>query len=142
MSGPALPEAFLRFELAAVLDRRNLLPKSGRPFEQGWDTVRRQVRALGGAGGPLRVNNHVIAPLAPCLGYGAPQRQELVATREGMEEGGWLLHAPGGATAACVVGRHRQRSGRAASHRPRLSFQPDPQRVARAAVLLANPPDC
>jgi hypothetical protein len=96
VSGPALPESFLRFELAAVLERRNLLPKPGRLFEQGWDAVRRQVRALGGAGGPLRVGNHIIAPLSVCLGYGAPQRQDQVATREGMEEGGWLLRAPNG----------------------------------------------
>ena len=96
VSGPALPESFLRFELAAVLDRRGLLPKPGRSFEQAWDAVRRQVRALGGAGGPLRVDNHIIAPLAACLGYGAPQRQDQVATREGMEEGGWLMRAPDG----------------------------------------------
>jgi hypothetical protein len=96
-SGPGLPESFLRFELAALLDKRGLLPKSGRSFEQGWDAVRRQVRALGGAGGPLRVANHIITPLAPCLGYGVPLRQEAVTTREGLEEGGWLMHAPGGA---------------------------------------------
>ncbi len=96
-SGPGLPESFLRFELAGLLDKRGLLPRSGRSFEQGWDAVRRQVRALGGAGGPLRVANHILAPLAPYLGYGMPLRQETVATREGLEEGGWLMRAPGGA---------------------------------------------
>lgn len=97
VSGPGLPESFLRFEFPAVLDKCGLLPKSDKSFEQGWDAVRRQLRALGGVGGPLRVSNHIIAPLASCLGYGTPQRQEAVATREGLEEGGWLMQAPDGA---------------------------------------------
>jgi hypothetical protein len=96
VSGPALPEPFLRFELAALLDKRGLMPKSGRAFEKTWDAVRRQLRALGATSGPLRVNNHVIAPLAPYLGYDTPRRQEAVATREGPEEGGWLMAAPDG----------------------------------------------
>ena len=133
-SGPALPESFLRFELAARAGQTRPAAEARTPFEQGWDTVRRQVRALGGAGGPLRVANHIIAPLAPCLGYGAPQRQEPSGDprRHGRRR---LVDAGAGRRAAArMVGRHRQRPGRAASQRPRLSFQPDTQRVARAAV--------
>jgi len=96
-SGPAFPEPFLRFELPELMHRRGLLPKSGRHLESAWQAVRRQIRSLAGAGGPLRVNNHVIAPLAPCLGYSAPQRQEPIATREGAEDAGWLLQASDGA---------------------------------------------
>lgn len=95
VAGVALPEPFLRFELADLLARRNLLP-SGRAMTRLWEPLRRQLRALGGAGGPLRVHNHVIAPLARCLGYAAPERCDPVATREGPEDGGWSLHAPNG----------------------------------------------
>ncbi|MGA3400816.1 MAG: hypothetical protein ABSC95_16470 [Acetobacteraceae bacterium] len=137
-SGPGLPESFLRFELAALLDKRGLLPKSGRSFEQGWDAVRRQVRALGGAGGPLRVNNHIIAPLAPCLGYGAPQRQEAVATREGLEEGGWLMHAPcGGRLRAWSVGTD---SDLDAPHRSGRAYRFSPTRSASRVLLCSNEP--
>ncbi len=135
-SGPALPEAFLRFELAAALDKRGLLPKSGRPFEQGWDAVRRQVRALGGAGGPLRVNNHIVTPLASCLGYGAPQRQDPVATREGLEEGGWLMHAPNGARLrAWSVGSD---SDLDAPHRSFRAYRFSPTRSASRVLLCAG----
>jgi hypothetical protein len=135
-SGPGLPESFLRFELAALLDKRGLLPKSGKSFEQGWDAVRRQLRALGGTGGPLRVNNHIVAPLAPCLGYGAPQRQEAVATREGLEEGGWLMHAPDGA-------RLRAWSVRIDSdldspHRSGRAYRFSPTRSASRVLLCAG----
>ena len=137
-SGPALPEAYLRFELAALLDKRGLLPQPGRVFEQGWDTVRRQVRALGGAGGPLRVNNHIIAPLAPSLGYGAPQRQEPVATREGLEEGGWLLHAPGGRRLrAWSVGTD---SDLDAPHRSGRAYRFSQTRCASRVLLSAGEP--
>ena len=96
--GSALPEPFVHFELFSVLAKQGLLPKApGKKFEQGWDAVRRQLRALGGAGGPQRVHNHVIAPLAAVLGYDAPVRQNEVATREGLEDGGWRLQARGGA---------------------------------------------
>ena len=97
VAGPALPEPFLRFELPDLLTRLGLLPKPSRSAAQGWDTLRRTVRTLAGEGGPLRVHNHVIAPLAPCLGYGPPQRQEPVATREGPEDGGWSMQTAGGA---------------------------------------------
>ncbi len=96
-SGPGLPETFLRFELTAWLDKRGLLPKPGRTLEKSWSALRRQLRGLAGAGGPLRVHNHVVAPLAPCLGYAAAERQPQVVTREGPEDGGWLMLGPDGA---------------------------------------------
>ena len=96
--GPALPEPFVHFELFPVLAKQGLLPKApGNKFEQGWDAVRRQLRALGGAGGSQRVHNHVIAPLAAVLGYDAPVRQDEATTREGLENGGWRLQARCGA---------------------------------------------
>ena len=78
--GPALPESFVRFELEPVLAKLGLLSKAqDKRFEQAWDTLRRQLRHLGGSGGPQRVCNHVIVPLAHCLGYGIPLRQDEVS---------------------------------------------------------------
>jgi hypothetical protein len=94
-SGPALPEPFVRFELTAQLNRLGLLTLSqGRNFERDWSALRRQFRS---SGGPQSVCNHIVAPLADRLGFDAPARQADVATREGIEDGGWLMQAPSGA---------------------------------------------
>ena len=97
-AGPALPGSFTRHDLEPFLIRQGLLPaRGGRPLDSGWDTVRLALRSLGEAGGPRRVYNHVLAPLAPCLGYAQGEAAEPVATREGPEDGGWMLRADGGA---------------------------------------------
>ena len=89
--GSALPEAFVRFELDAQLSRLGLLSHTeGTSFEREWNVLRRQLRLIGGA---QRVCNHVIAPLAERLGFDRPLRQDDVVTREGVEDGGWLLRA-------------------------------------------------
>ncbi len=93
-SGPALPEPFVRFELTAQLTRLGLLVNDkSKGFEQDWVTFRRQLRATGG---PQTLCNHIIAPLAERLGFDRPVRQDDVVTREGMEDGGWLVQAPCG----------------------------------------------
>jgi hypothetical protein len=93
-SGPALPEPFVQFELAAHLAKLGLLVnRHGKDFERDWGALRRQLRSTGG---PQSLCNHVIAPLAECLGFDHPARQDDVATREGMEDGGWLMQAPCG----------------------------------------------
>jgi hypothetical protein len=143
-SGPGLPESFLRYELAAQLDKHGLLPKLDKPFEKAWDAARRQLHMLSGAGGPLRVHNHIIAPLAACLGYGPPQRQDPVATREGLEEGGWLMHAPEGqrlrawsvATDSDLDAPHR--SGRAYRFSQTRSASRVLQSIGEPAGLLTN----
>ena len=56
--------------------------------------MRRQFRS---SGGPQSVCNHIVAPLAERLGFDRPARQDDVATREGIEDGGWLMQAPCGA---------------------------------------------
>jgi len=133
--GPAFPEPFLRFELPDLLQKHGLLPKSGRVFEQAWQTVRRQVRSLGGSGGPLRVNNHVIASLAPPLGYAALQRQEPIATREGAEDAGWLLQA---SNRACLRAFSvASDTDLDAPHRGGRAYRFSPTRAA-ARVLLAT----
>ena len=94
-SGPALPEPFVQFELAAQLAKLGVLVKiHDKDFERDWGALRRQLRSTGG---PQSVCNHVVAPLAECLGFDHPARQDDVATREGMEDGGWLMQAPSGA---------------------------------------------
>jgi len=138
VSGPGLPEQFLRFELTALLDKHGLLPKSGRRFEQGWGAVRRQIHALGGTGGPLRVNSHIIVPLASCLGYDTPQRQEAVATREGPEEGGWLMQAADGARLrAWSVGTDGDLDS---PHRNGRAYRFSPMRCASRVLLCCGEP--
>src|SRR3954463_8511591 len=94
LGGTALTPLFLRFELGALLARRGLLVPPDMP---AWHAWRARVRGGGRLAGPLHVHNHVIAPLAPCLGYAVPVRQSPVQTREGAEDGGWLMVAPDGA---------------------------------------------
>ncbi|HXA21097.1 MAG TPA: hypothetical protein VNW90_02275 [Acetobacteraceae bacterium] len=146
--GPALSESFVRFELEAVLAKLGLLSKAqDKRFEQAWDALRRQLCHLGGSGGPQRVCNQVIAPLAHSLGYGAPQRQDEVSTREGMEDGGWLMQASCGTKLrAWCVGAEAdldapQRSGRAYRFSPTRSAQRVLLAGGERAGLLTNGDD-
>lgn len=134
--GPALPEPFVRFELGPLLTKLGLMPKvRGIRFERAWDALHRQLRVLGGSGGPQRVCNHVLVPLAHCLGYGAPLRQDEVSTREGMEDGGWLMQAPcGGRLRAWSVGVEADLD---APHRSGRAYRFSPTRSAQR-VLLAS----
>ena len=93
--GSALPEPFVRFDLHTHLTRLGLLHHvEGKRFERNWDAVRRR---LVNAGGAQRICNHVIAPLAEPLRFDRPIRQDDVTTREGSEDGGWLMQASCGA---------------------------------------------
>jgi hypothetical protein len=94
-SGPALPEPFVKFELEDLLRKKGLLPRAtgaeGKALAASWDSYRRSLRALGDAGGPVRVFNHVLVPLVERLGYAASDRSDPVRTREGDEDGGWVF---------------------------------------------------
>ncbi len=94
LAGPALPEPFVRFELHTVLEKRALLVS--RHADRCWNEIRPRLATLGRTAGPLRVHNHLVAPLAHALGYAAPIRQDPVETREGAEDAGWLMGAPDG----------------------------------------------
>ena len=76
---------FLHEGLARVID----LPNG---IETGWDVLRGSLRS----GGAQRVHQHVTTKLASALGYGRPLRQDPVTTREGQEDGGWLMQASNG----------------------------------------------
>ena len=99
--GPAIPEPFLRFELETVLRRSGLIEP---PAADLWAAMRRGVHRLGSIGGPQRVHNQIVVPLAHLLGYGNPERQEPVDTREGAEDGGWLMTGSGASLRAWSVG--------------------------------------
>src|SRR4029077_15491039 len=93
--GPALPEPFVRLEMTSQLAKLGLLANSqDGDFQQHWTAMQRQLRS---SGGPQSVCNRVVAPLAERLGFEAPTRHDDVATREGVEDGGWLMRAPCGA---------------------------------------------
>ena len=86
LAGSLMTAPFLRDGLARVIE----VPHAN---QAGWDTLRRSLRV----GGVQRVHRHVTTKLATALGYGRPLRQDPVMTREGQEDGGWLLRAPNGA---------------------------------------------
>ncbi|HET8997369.1 MAG TPA: hypothetical protein VFN42_11950, partial [Acetobacteraceae bacterium] len=94
LAGPALPEPFVRFELTRFLQSRRLWP--GTRVAQFWPDIRQHLASLGTAAGPLRVQHQLLVPLASCLGYATPVRAEPVQTREGAEDGGWLMQAANG----------------------------------------------
>ena len=95
--GPALPEPFVKYQLEKHLKKRELLQKStgdeGKALRESWDVYRRRLRMLGEQGGERRVANHVLEPLVQRLGYEGMERQKIdsVLTREGPEDGGYLM---------------------------------------------------
>lgn len=137
--GPALPEPFVLGQLETELNRYRLLPRNlgdeGRALQEAWEGFRRKLRALGEQGGDLRVLRHVLEPLSVHFGYSSSEKQPSVITREGAEDGGTLLAAPGGqklrvwATALGTDLDAPNRRGRA--------YRFSPSRVAQR-VLLAS----
>jgi hypothetical protein len=89
--GPALPEPFVKFELEKHLKKKQLLPEASKALNQEWTLYHRKLSKLGSAAQDRKVANHVLAPLVEPLGYRAFERAGLVATREGQEDGGWLM---------------------------------------------------
>jgi hypothetical protein len=87
LAGTAMTAPFLHEGLARVLDLSN-------KTEPGWDKLRASLRS----GGAQRVHRHVTTSLACALGYDRLLRQDPVTTREGPEDGGWLMQARNGTT--------------------------------------------
>lgn len=94
--GHALPEPFVKLEMEGRLEKAGLLAKAAgaekKRLDEEWEAYRRALRNLGASGGPSHVVNRVVAPLGEPLGYLALEREEAVETREGEEDGGWLLN--------------------------------------------------
>ncbi|HET7881897.1 MAG TPA: hypothetical protein VFL55_13515 [Acetobacteraceae bacterium] len=130
--GPALPEHFVHFELGAVLTKLGLLPADATAVEREWSTLRRQLRT---GGGPSSVCSHVIAPLARSLGFATPVRQTEAMTREGAEDGGWLLQSPCGARLRAWA--FAADTDLDAPHRTGRAYRFSPMRSAQR-VLLAS----
>jgi len=101
-NGPALPEPFVRFELEKELGRLDLLPKTtgdeGKKLQLSWDVYRRKLRELDIRGGPLRVRHCVLDPLVERLGFARSDSAPEVETREGREDGGYVLTSADGST--------------------------------------------
>ena len=92
VSGSALPDAFVRHDLAELLARKGLLNSI-----DGWEEVRRGLSSLHGEAGAARVANRLLGPLAHTFGYDSVEAAKPVVTREGEEDGGVVLRAPDGA---------------------------------------------
>jgi len=93
--GPALPEPFVAFELEAQLRKKKLLvDRRSGDLADRWDSYRRKLRQLGDQGQEMRVATHVFEPLVERLGYATMEREREVITREGAENGGWVLRSP------------------------------------------------
>jgi hypothetical protein len=122
--GSAMTETFLREGLAQVAN-----VSSG--VEAGWDGFRASLRI----GGAQRVHQHVMTKLASAFGYGRPLRQHSVSTREGQEDGGWLLQATNGERLrAWSISSDVDLDGPERSVR---AFRSSPTRIAQR-VLLAT----
>lgn len=137
--GPALPEPFVRFELGPVLAKHGLLANTqGKMFEQDWSALRRQFRPSGTTSGPRRICNQVIVPLAQRLGFERPIRQDDMATREGMEDAGWLMHAPCGARLRAWT--YDAETNLDAPHRTGRAYRFSPTRSAQRVLLASSEP--
>jgi hypothetical protein len=98
--GPALPEPFVKLDLEKQLVRNKLLAKA-KELEAAWEPLQRRLRALGQEAGALRVANHVLEPLVGPLGFERLVREEKVETREGEEDGGFVMQTSSGASLRC-----------------------------------------
>jgi hypothetical protein len=146
--GPALPEPFVKGQLETLLARRGLLPRlkagEAKSLQERWEVVRRRLRMLGGQGGAIRVAQHVLEPLASELGYASCTREPAVATREGEEDGGWLMRTGDGAATGAATGAAVLRGWAVAvgtdldaPNRRGRAYRFSPSRVAQR-VLLAR----
>ncbi|HEX3995183.1 MAG TPA: hypothetical protein VHX39_28750, partial [Acetobacteraceae bacterium] len=91
--GPLLTPAFALHALPALLSRLGLYPADPT---YAWRLIRRGLHEFAATGGPVRVLNHVVKPLAAGLGYCEIRREDPVATREGPEDGGYSLRTSTG----------------------------------------------
>jgi len=131
LSGAAMTLPFLRHQLGTVLARHGLLPPR---VDAGWDRLRHSLCGLR-RGGALRVHQHVTVELAKSLDYDPPVRQASVSTREGPEDGGWLMQGPNASRLrAWSVASDVELD---ATERSAKAYRSSPTRIAQR-VLLAS----
>ncbi|HEY4042263.1 MAG TPA: DNA methyltransferase [Rhodopila sp.] len=125
LSGSAMTDSFLRDGLAEVLDLQH-------GSQEGWEALCRSLRG----GGTQRVHQRLTSKLASAFGYGRSVRQHAVATREGQEDGGWLLQsAAGGRLRAWSIPSGIDLRGPARSMR---AYRSSPTRIAQRVLLAAK----
>jgi hypothetical protein len=97
-AGPAMPEPFVKYRLEELLNKKKLLAKAtgdgGKKLQESWQVLRNKLRTLGEQGLEQRVLHLVLEPLVERLGWQLLDKAEPAATREGPEEGGYLLRIP------------------------------------------------
>lgn len=86
--GPALPEAFVQHELEGILGKA--LP-SAKEVDGLWHALHKALREPLSNAGAIRVRNMVVMSWAKGVGYEELFTAEQVKTREGLEDGGWIL---------------------------------------------------
>lgn len=143
LSGSALTEPFLRDAFLPIAQRLGAYPgpQDETLSAAAWSAYRRRLLGMGRSGGALRIHRHVIAPLAGLLGYTDSGRQPDVATREGMEDGGWLMRAADGTrlrswAVPMDTGLDGFRAGTSGEARGGSRGRP---RIRRAPIALARP---
>lgn len=134
--GPALPEPFVAYALEGELRKRGLLPKD-KGLEDSWESYRRKIRELGEGSGQIRVANHVLEPLTQRLGYATFERQDPVQTREGPEDGGWLMKAADGSSRLRVWAYDLHADLDSPTRRGH-AYRFSPSRIAQRVLLAQN----
>jgi hypothetical protein len=139
--GPALPVPFVQFDLERELYQRDLLPGRTGPEERvlqgSWESYRRRLRELVSTGGQARVWNHVLEPLKERLGYATAEKQPEVETREGSEDGGYLIQTA--SSDACLRAWSTEFDADLdAPARRGLAYRYSPVRCATRVLLAKN----
>jgi hypothetical protein len=86
-SGPLLTSGFVSSGLDPLLSRLRLYPGES---DTTWSRFIRELREFASTGGPLRVLNHVLKPLASALGYSDVTATDPISIWGGPEDQGYL----------------------------------------------------
>jgi hypothetical protein len=93
--GSLFAAEFMADALPRLLSHHGLYPHE--PIG-AWRRIQSGLREFAAIGGPVRVMRCIITPLATALGYPEVRREELISTRLGAEDAGYLLRATDGSS--------------------------------------------
>jgi hypothetical protein len=130
--GPALPEAFVQHELEGVLGKA--LP-SAKEVDAIWRSLHKALPEPLTNAGPIRVRNMVVNPWAQGLGYDDLVSADQVRTREGLEDGGWMLPSAKG---KLRLWSYEYETDLDASTKRGLNHRFSPTRVAERMLLATG----